>query len=107
MRASLTVPEWLDSSRIDPETGDVKIGSDCEEPLATRGTATVVIVAAGRVHASGASIRFVAESKAPANTGCFTFRNHQGKHFAIALVTLTQRTQRTELFKCAPHHRVE
>lgn len=62
------MPEWLESSRIEPDTGDVNIGSDCEDTLATRGTATVVIVAAGRVHASGASIKLVAESKAPAES---------------------------------------
>lgn len=65
MRASVAVPEWLDSSRIESDTGEVNIGSACEDTLDIRGTATVVMVAAGRVHASGASMRFVAESNAP------------------------------------------
>lgn len=113
MSASLPVPEWFDSSRTDPDTGDVKAGSDCEDTPGTRGTATVVMVAAGRVHASGASTKLVAESNAPAEhlirMKCLPERGCDQQHRVQGFQSQQHggHTQSTELFKSAPHHRIE
>jgi hypothetical protein len=63
-------------SRSHALKGDTASSSASASVAGTLGTATVLMVQAGRVQASGISIKVVADSKAPAGTQCMSCCNH-------------------------------